>query len=235
MELKWICSVIPACYRTPQRQWWLAACSTFSDVVSQEGVVDFGALSVLAHLKLREGDPPARPSWGEGSNPCSLSPPRLRPCCSGLAKRTGTRHPGKTAGRKETKRELEMEWRGRRKRGVWEKRGKKEQEGGNRCAGYKRVYWWWKCEVDGGKSGDGDRRGLSLGRPTIRAHSMPNGVTFVRHSAHSLSKIHVCRRTRPSHAEANPRAESGGKTIDSFSRGIYINIFVYAYRSKCRM
>lgn len=44
-------------------------CSTFSDVVSQEGVVDFGALSVLAHLKLREGDPPVRPSWGEGSNP----------------------------------------------------------------------------------------------------------------------------------------------------------------------
>lgn len=36
--------------------------STFSDVVSQEGVVDFGALSVLAHLKLREGDPPVRPS-----------------------------------------------------------------------------------------------------------------------------------------------------------------------------
>lgn len=37
-------------------------CSTFGDVVSQEGVVDFGALSVLAHLKPKEGDPPARPS-----------------------------------------------------------------------------------------------------------------------------------------------------------------------------
>lgn len=36
--------------------------STFSDVVSQEGVVDFGALSVFAHLKPSEGDPPARPS-----------------------------------------------------------------------------------------------------------------------------------------------------------------------------
>ena len=40
----------------------MTVCSTFSDVVSQEGVVDFGALSVLAHLKLKEGDPPARPS-----------------------------------------------------------------------------------------------------------------------------------------------------------------------------
>lgn len=35
---------------------------TFGNIISQKGVVDFGALSVLAHLKLREGDPPVRPS-----------------------------------------------------------------------------------------------------------------------------------------------------------------------------
>lgn len=77
---------------------------TFSNIVSQKSVVDFGTLSVLAHLKLREGDPPVRPSWGKGSSLCSRSPPRLRPCCYGLAEWPGTRHPGKTAGRKKTRR-----------------------------------------------------------------------------------------------------------------------------------
>lgn len=78
---------------------------TFSNVVSQKSVVDFGTLSVLAHLKLREGDPPVRPSWGKGSSQCSRSPPSLRPCCYGLAEWPGTRHPGKPAGRKKTRHE----------------------------------------------------------------------------------------------------------------------------------
>lgn len=29
---------------------------------------------------------------------------------------------------------------------------------------------------------------------SVRAHSMPTGVTFVRHSARSLAKTHVCRQ-----------------------------------------
>lgn len=33
---------------------------------------------------------------------------------------------------------------------------------------------------------------------SVHAHSMPTGVTFVRHSARSLAKTHVCR-PRPSH------------------------------------
>ncbi len=57
-------------------------------------------------------------------------------------------------------------------------------------------------EVDGKAGGEvsfGKKRGgLSLDRLTIHAHSMPNGVTFVRHSTHSLAKTHMCRRTRPS-------------------------------------
>lgn len=40
----------------------MARFCTFSNIVSQKGVVDLGTLSVLAHLKLREGDPPVRPS-----------------------------------------------------------------------------------------------------------------------------------------------------------------------------
>ena len=34
--------------------------------------------------------------------------------------------------------------------------------------------------------------------------ALPNGVTFVRHSAHSLAKTHVCRGLVD--AEADPRA-----------------------------
>lgn len=58
-------------------------------------------------------------------------------------------------------------------------------------------------DVRVGKAGDEDslekeRRGLSLGRLRIHAHSMPNGVTFVRHSTYSLSKTHVYSHTGPS-------------------------------------
>lgn len=65
---------------------------TFGDVVSEEAVVDFGALAVLTHRKRRGAR--ARPSGGEPSNPYCLAPPELRPCCCGLAKGPGTRHPG---------------------------------------------------------------------------------------------------------------------------------------------
>lgn len=57
-----------------------------------------------------------------------------------------------------------------------------------------------------GKAGDEERKEkrvgggwLSSGWLTIHAHSVTSGVTFVRHSTHSLAKTHVCRHTRPSH------------------------------------
>lgn len=65
---------------------------TFGDVVSEEAVVDFGALAVLTHRKRRGAR--ARPSGGEPSNPYFLALPELRPCCCGLAKGPGARHPG---------------------------------------------------------------------------------------------------------------------------------------------
>lgn len=47
-------------------------------------------------------------------------------------------------------------------------------------------------EVWGGwRKGVKERRELSLGRLTINAYSMPNDLTFVRHSIHLLSKTHV--------------------------------------------
>lgn len=53
-------------------------------------------------------------------------------------------------------------------------------------------------EADGG-AGDEDnfgekRRGLSSGWLTRHAHSMPNAVTFVRHSTHTTAETHMCRQ-----------------------------------------
>lgn len=55
--------------------------------------------------------------------------------------------------------------------------GQSEQRGGGMGGGWRK--------------GVKERRELSLGRLTINAYSMPNDLTFVRHSIHLLSKTHV--------------------------------------------